>query len=245
MNRQRILRLAGAAVGGLVVSGAVILMTASAAGVAPNPFAASPSPNPSAKPGSAERQAWCSAFLGHFASDLGKTQQQVNDAAVKAFGQTVDDAVKAGKLTAQQGTDMKNRAASGSLCSGDLISGHGRIGPEGPGMKAMPDVIAAVASALGLTADQLKQDLMNGQKVSDLAAAKGYKDEASFRTAVIANVKTDLDAKVKSGAITQAQEDSILQHLQNMPIPGWNGQPQRPAGPRGSHPAPSGSPSTT
>src|SRR5947207_2725770 len=71
MTKIRIARLAAAAVGALLVSGAVVAITAYAAGVPMPQFAASPSP--SAKPQNPAAQQYCQAYLNHFAKDLNKS----------------------------------------------------------------------------------------------------------------------------------------------------------------------------
>ena len=76
-----------------------------------------------------------------------------------------------------------------------------------------------------------------GAQLNEIAAAKGM-NEQQFRDAFAAAVKADLDQQVKSGKLTQQQEDAILNRVKNGPLPFWNG---RPAGPR---PAPSASTTT-
>ncbi len=79
-------------------------------------------------------------------------------------------------------------------------------GPDG-GPRAV--INAAVAKALGLTPDTLRQQVQAGKTVADLAKAKGV-STATIRTAALAALKTQLAADVKAGKLTQAQAD---QHL--------------------------------
>src|SRR5258708_36677658 len=97
MRAYRIIRLAGVAAGALVLAGAVVVVTAEAAGVQVAPFAASPTPKTSASPSTKNgaRTATCDNFVNHLATDLGKKPSDVQAAAQKPFGQTIDNAVKA------------------------------------------------------------------------------------------------------------------------------------------------------
>ena len=242
MFSNRLLRLAGAGFAAVLVSGAVVAITASAAGLPVVPFAASPSPKASASPST--RQQACDDFMNHFASNLGKKPADVQSAGQKAFGQTVDDQVKAGKLTQQQGDALKQKFASGQLCSGlGKFDGPAPGNRPGPGMARGfgERYLADAAKALGMSESDLQSQLRSGKSLKDIAASKNM-DEAAFRTAFIAAVKSDLDQQVASGKMTSAQEQAALAKLQTAPLPFWNGMPMRPAGPR---PTPSPSSSTT
>lgn len=237
MPTRNLLKIGVAAAGALVVAGAVVVVTAAATGLPVNLTAASPSPKPSSSPGSSAKQQYCQDFLNNFASDLGKKPSDVQAAAVKAFGQTVDQAVKDGKLTKTQADQLKQKAANGTLCQG-LGNIGGRPGPGGPGFPGGPGDHAPgglggmylndAAKALGMSQSDLMTDLRNGQTLQQVAASKGM-NEQQFRTAFIAAVKGDLDTQVKNGKLTQAQEDSILNKLQTAPLPFWSStMPARP-----------------
>jgi hypothetical protein len=242
MSKLTIAKIAAATVGAVLVSGAVVAVTAFAAGVPVGPLAASPSPKPSGSPSaSGDRAQYCQDFVNHFASDLGKKPSDVQTAAQKALGQTLDDAVKAGKLTQAQADQIKQKAANHQLCAG--LDGIGRAGAAGhPGAKiAVESLLADTAKALGISEDDLKAQLKAGKSVKDIATSKGM-SEQQFRDALVAAVKADLDAKVKAGTITQAQEDAALDHVRNGPLPYWDKVPQRPNKPSAS---PSASPGST
>lgn len=83
-------------------------------------------------------------------------------------------------------------------------------------------VIEAEAGVLGIKPEQLAKDLKAGQKVSDLAKAKGM-TEQQFETQLIAALKPRLEALVDHHQITQAQADRILDRIGKGHIPFWNG----------------------
>lgn len=232
------------AVGAVAVAGVAVVVTGAATGTPL--LAASPSPSPS--PGSGTN--YCSRFTGHVAANLGKTQSQVQKAISDAIGQTIDDAVKNGDLTQSQANSIKAKLganANGAQCAGGLgrLPGViGRAGGFGPGFGgARFNEIDEVAKALGITNAQLQQDLQSGKTVQQLASAQGM-DEAAFRSKLASVTKSDLDQQVKSGTITQNQENAILQRIQNGPLPLWNGAPPKRLGPR-TRPSPQPSPSAT
>jgi 3-hydroxyacyl-CoA dehydrogenase len=217
-------------VGALVAAGVVVTLTAAASGVQANTLAATAT-KPSASPGAAaKRQAYCDSFINHLASNLGKKPADVQKAASSALDQTLADAVKAGDLTQQQADAIKARQAGKQTCSGALAG----LRPGGAGAHAG---LPAYAKVLGISQQELKQDLASGKTVKDVAASKGM-DEATFRNNLVNSVKSDLDAKVKAGKLTQQQEDNVLNRLKTGPLPLWD----KPAKRAKAAPSPSATP---
>lgn len=228
-----------AAVGAVAVAGLAGVVTVAAA-------SPSPSPSPSASPKAG--QAYCNSFTNHLANNLGKSQSQVQKAISDALGQTLGDAVKNGDLTQKQADAIKARVG-GQACPaaapgligrggpGHLGGGfRGGFGPRGVGG------LDEYARALGISTAELQQDLRSGKTLKDIAASKGM-DEAAFRSKLAGVAKADLDTQVKSGNLTQKQEDAIVQRLQNGPLPLWDRTlPERRPGPGGPAPRPTVSP---
>jgi uncharacterized protein YaiL (DUF2058 family) len=83
-------------------------------------------------------------------------------------------------------------------------------------------VLESEADVLHITPAQLREDLRQGQKVSDLAKDRGMtKDQ--FAAALAANLKPRLEALVEKKEITQAQADKVLDQISKGHIPFWNG----------------------
>jgi hypothetical protein len=83
-------------------------------------------------------------------------------------------------------------------------------------------VFESEADVLGLAPKTLRQDLLKGQKVSDLAKDKGMtKDQ--FATKLVVNVKPRLATLVDYKVITQAQADKVIDRLSKGYIPFWDG----------------------
>jgi membrane-bound lytic murein transglycosylase B len=83
-------------------------------------------------------------------------------------------------------------------------------------------VFESEADVLHITPAQLREDLRQGQKVSDLAKDRGMtKDQ--FAAKLAAALKPRLEALVDKKEITQAQADKVLDRISKGYIPFWNG----------------------
>jgi hypothetical protein len=83
-------------------------------------------------------------------------------------------------------------------------------------------VFESEADVLHITPAQLREDLKQGQKVSDLAKDRGMtKDQ--FAAKLVVSLKPRLEALVARKAITQAQADKVLDRISKGYIPFWNG----------------------
>ena len=162
LRTTRLLRIIGFAIGGVAVAGAAVLVTASAAGlnVGFRPAAAQPAQaSTSSLAAGANAKAICNDFISHFSSDLGKSQAQVNSAVQKAIGETLADEVKNRDLTQAQADTIKARLASKPPCTiaGSLKPGAGAAAGPTTGTY-MQQLVAAAASALGISDTTLKAD---------------------------------------------------------------------------------------
>jgi hypothetical protein len=213
------LRIFGLAVGAAIVSGAAVLVTASAAGYS-IPFLSSSS-NPGASTASVDKaagqpSALCADFLTHFSADLNTSQAAVNAAFKKAIGQTLADEVKSGKLKQATADAIQQRLAGKAPCQ---IAG--RLHPRPALATFRPALLSAAASALGISDATLKTDLVKGMTLSQIATAQKV-TEAQFRAALIAELKPILDAAVTNKQLTPAREQAIIKRLQTGAIPFWN-----------------------
>jgi hypothetical protein len=234
LAKLRHLRVVGFAAGAVLVAGAAVLVTASAAGlnVGFRPSSSQPAPAGTASVSQkAGASAVCNDFLTHLSSDLGKSQSQVNAAIQKAIGETLADEVKNKDLTQAQADAIKQKLTSQPPCA---LAGNLGKAPAPPPSGATigaytQQLISAAASALGITDTQLKADLANGMTLSQIAAAQNPAvTEAQFRTRLIAKLTPLLDTAVTNKKLTSAQEQMILQRLQTGPIPFWSAPMRRP-----------------
>lgn len=229
IGKARYLRVAGFAVGAVLIAGIAVVVTASAAGMSFGfrPASSSqPSDSQVAAVEASAKSTVCSDFMKHFAVDISKSQAEINAAFQKAIGETLADQVKSGQITQAQADAIKKKLANQTPCTLQSIAGNKTATKPGIGV-FMPQYIAAAASALGITETQLKSDLAAGQSLSQVAAAQ-HVSEADFRARVIANLKPALDAAVSNKTLTAAQEQAIFSHLQTGELPLWNVQTKHP-----------------
>jgi hypothetical protein len=242
LAKLRHLRVVGFAAGAVLVAGAAVLVTASAAGlnVGFHPAAAPPAQTDSASVSQASTSAVCNDFLSHLSSDLGKSQTQVNAAVQKAIGETLADEVKNKTITQAQADAIKKQLGSSPPCT--LAGNLTRPAAPAPGGATIgaytQQVIRAAAAALGISDAQLKTDLANGMTLSQIAATKNI-SETQFRSSLVAKLTPLLDTAVANKKLTAAQEQTILQQLKTGPIPFWSAPIRKPK------PAAPASPATT
>ena len=238
--KARHLRIAGLAVAAVAVAGAAIAVTASAAGMSLG-FNRTAAPQPGdaglTAANAASSSTACSDFMKHFATELGKSQQQIDTAFQKAVADTLADEVKSGQITQAQADAIKAKLAKQTPCT--LPNPRAAGGPKAEIGAYMQQYLAAAASALGISQAQLTTDLKSGQSLSQVAAAQ-HVSEADFRTRLIANLKPTLDQAVASKTITAAQEQTIIDRLQTGPLPLWSAPARKP---KATTPAASPSPS--
>ena len=213
------LRVAGLAAGAAVVSGAVVLVSASAAGYN-LPFlttSSSPSQTTSVSLDQAgQPSALCTDFLTHLSADLNASPAALNAAYQKAIGATLADEVKSGKLTQARADAIQKRLSGKAPCA--IAAG---LQPR-PGLAAFrPALLSAAASSLGISDQTLKADLKKGMSLSQIAIAQNV-TEAQFRDRLVAKLKPVLDAAVTNKQLAPAREQAIIKQLQTGTIPLWN-----------------------
>jgi hypothetical protein len=130
---------------------------------------------------------------------------------VSAGTRTADTAVQQGTLTQAQADALKARIQAGDL--GALLSGRGGPGGRGEIGGVKQAMLDAAAKALNVTSTELQTQLRSGQTLAQLAQAHGTTEQAVVNAALAA-AKTQLDQNVASGALTQAQADTIYAQLQ-------------------------------
>ncbi|HEX5506237.1 MAG TPA: hypothetical protein VFW96_26715 [Thermomicrobiales bacterium] len=179
--------------------------------------------------------------LADLAQAKGVAVQQVKDAMLAAGRASLDAAVKNNQLTRAEADTYYNDAL---VPLTDKLTMTGAANPRAartpaPGQRAAGQAAwDAAASALGLTRDQLTQQLDAGKSVADLARAKGLSIQ-QVKERMLAAGRASLNDAVKNGQLTQAQADDTYNGLV-VPVTGKvttvNTQP------KGS-PAPAGAPS--
>ena len=144
------------------------------------------------------------AVVNDAAKQLGVTPSALTAALKKALENRVDAAVAAGRLTKEQGEELKQRIESGDL---PLF-----FGPRGGPHEHFGELDAA-AAYLGLTEEQLETQLENGKSLAQVAKDRGKSVDGLIQ-ALVDQATKRLDAAVAAGRLTKAQEQQILVGLE-------------------------------
>jgi hypothetical protein len=169
------------------------------------------------------------AFLNDLAKRLNVTPGQLNSALLGAFGDQLQAAVKAGRLTQAQADQIRQRAQqSGHVPFGGPGAGHfwggpdgrgpdGPGGPTGPGGPGGPGgqrfgAVSAAATYLGLTPAQIRDQLVAGKSLAQIAGAQ-HKSVSGLKDAITKAERTGLDKALTAKMLTSAQEQQILSRL--------------------------------
>jgi hypothetical protein len=145
------------------------------------------------------------AIVNDAAQQLGIQPSKLSDALKTALKHRVDAAVTAGRLTKEQGDEIKERIDSGDFpIFGGPHEGRGHFGH-------FADLDAA-ATYLGLTEAGLRTQLEGGKTLAQIAQDRG-KSVDGLISALVDSAKKKLDAAVAAGKLTQGEEDSILADL--------------------------------
>jgi polyhydroxyalkanoate synthesis regulator phasin len=146
------------------------------------------------------------AVVNDAAKKLGVAPSALSNALEQALENRVDAAVAAGRLTKEEGDALKARIESGDFPYFGLRDfDHGPFGHHG-------DDLAAAASYLGLTEQQLDDELGAGKTLAQIAKDHG-KSVDGLVDALYAAEKKELDQAVADGRLTKEQEQSMLGDL--------------------------------
>jgi len=172
-----------------------------------------------------------SQFLERLAADLGSSVDKLKAALTQARNETVDQAVKDGRLTQQQADRIKARPAT--MPGPAFRFGRGDVAGRARDRAAVlgaPER-ASVAQALGMSPQELSAQLRT-KTLAQIAQGK----EQRVKDAISSALKARLDQAVKDGRITQDQENQRLSQVQRLDLskigghqpsaarPGWRGE---------------------
>ena len=148
------------------------------------------------------------AVVNDAAEQLGVEPSELTAALREALANRVDAAVEDGRLTEEQGAELKERIESGEV---PLVGLGGprlehRMGPH-----HVRDLDAA-ASYLGISEANLMTALEDGKTLAEVAQERG-KSVDGLVDALVEAANADLAAAVDAGRLTDAQRDSIASGL--------------------------------
>lgn len=147
------------------------------------------------------------------AARLGTTPEKLRAAFTDALAARIDAAVKAGKLTDEQGAKLKERLANakglGLRLRGRLAGKHPRLAHR---IHVRAHRLGPVAEYLGLTPQELRTELRTGKSLAQIAGAHG-KTADGLVEAILDRAKARLDKAVDKGRLTRERADQILARL--------------------------------
>jgi polyhydroxyalkanoate synthesis regulator phasin len=149
------------------------------------------------------------AVINDAAKSLGVEPSKLEAALKKAFEDRIDAAVAAGRLTKEQGQELKQRVESGDFPLFGPPAFGPRFGPPHPFFHGLD----AAATYLGLTEAQLESRINSGKTLAQIAKAEG-KSVDGLKAAMLKDAQTKLDEAVKAGRLGKAEEQQVLQDLQ-------------------------------
>ncbi len=155
-----------------------------------------------------------SSFFDSVAKHLGISSEKLEDATKAAAVDQVNAALEEGKITEEQAEELKSRIESGEF---PRFFGPGLFGGPGDhhgfgGHLFFGDKLTAAAEYLGLTQDELREALRDGQSLAEVAEAEG-KSVDGLKQAILDEAKTSLDEAVADERFTREQADEILERL--------------------------------
>jgi hypothetical protein len=207
MKNLKTLGIAGGLVAAALVGGTLISAVAASPGASTAPGVGTTAANPT------DLASYCTTWQQTFAAQLGVSVDKLAPAAKVATLAAIDAAVKNGDLPADVAAELKTRLneANGDGCRllGGFLAGIGR---HAVGADARHDLLGAAATALKMTPDQLFSALRSGDDLKKIAADQKV-DYATVTKAILTAAKSDLDALVSSGHLTQTRADEMLSRL--------------------------------
>jgi ribosomal protein S20 len=148
------------------------------------------------------------------AARLGVTPEKLRTAFRDALAARIDAAVKAGKLTPEQGAKLKERLANakglGLRLRGRLaLKKHPALAPR---IHVRAHRLGGVAKYLDITPQELRSELRSGKSLAEIATAHGKSVDDLVDT-IVAPAKARLDKAVEKGRLTRQRADELLSRL--------------------------------
>jgi hypothetical protein len=120
----------------------------------------------------------------------------------------VDAALAAGRITDAQAAKARERINNGQGFRPGALREHGR----GVAKRVRTHIVGSAAEAIGITPEELRAELREGNSIAGVAAERGISADA-VATQITADSTEKLAARVSEGRITQAQADAALARL--------------------------------
>jgi hypothetical protein len=149
------------------------------------------------------------AIINDAAEQLGVEPTELSDALKQALKNRVDAAVKDGRLTDEQGRELKERIDAGEVPFFGAGPGfhkhfHGPFHAK----------LEGAAEYLGMTQAQLEEALEDGKTLAQVAKDRG-KTVDGLVDALVKGAEEKLQAAVEAGRLTEAEKGEMLEGLRD------------------------------
>lgn len=153
------------------------------------------------------------AIIDDAASQLGVESEELSDALKQAMKNQIDAAVEAGRLTEEQGDELKERIDSEDFpLLGPRARGGSGFHGHGPGHFGHGEVLAAAASYLGLTEAELREQL-DDKTLAEIAKEEG-KSVSGLVDAMVSAAEKSIDQAVDDGKLTEERATQLKNGLE-------------------------------
>jgi hypothetical protein len=171
-------------------------------------------------------------FLARLADKLGITQEELEEAIDETKLEMVDEAVAEDKLTEEQADRIRDRIESGEglppfrgprfhFESGEGLLpfggpwshfefGFGKGFAVGRSVVHIGAVLDEVAGLLGISVDELRDAMADGQSLAEIAEAHDVSAE-ELKAFLLSQVEERLAAAVENGGLSREQADEALE----------------------------------
>jgi polyhydroxyalkanoate synthesis regulator phasin len=150
------------------------------------------------------------------AQKLGVSVDELRTAREETRDQLIDEAVAAGKITAEQGARLKEAKLGEFLMKIGAL--HEKLGNANGslriGVAGVVTSLDAAADLMKISREQLATELRSGKSLAQVASDHGVTRD-QLKAALLGEAKTKLDEAVRNGRMTQAQADEAYAALQN------------------------------
>lgn len=158
------------------------------------------------------------SFLSRVAEKLGIQTSQLEDAVRSARRDQIDQAVVNGDLTEEQAQRLRERLDQMPLDGDGFFFGGPHRGMHEGGLfgplMGLRQSWDDLASFLGLTPAELRDQVAGGSSLAEIAQAQG-KSRDELRQFIVNEAQTQLQQAVENGRLTQDKADSLLSKMQD------------------------------
>jgi hypothetical protein len=190
---------------GLAAAATIALLGGSALALVPSASAQ----DADATPPTAERHEKRGRFLERVASLLGIDVAVLEQAIKDARSEAVEEKLAAGEITEERAAKARERIENGRGGGGFKERGERRHERK---LKIRGALIEQAATALGITADDLKSELKAGKSVAEVASDLGVSLD-DVKASILDAAKSRIDQAVANGRIDQPKADAALEKL--------------------------------